>query len=218
MKSAGNDIVALNAIDIQRTRDARFYSKFITDSELAIYQQQSQALSFEIFVWLLWSVKESAYKYLQRHKAGMIFSPAKIVIQQINVPTNNSLTNFFGAEWESDYTFENFYSGTVTSGSHQLYFRSKLHHEFIASVVNGDDRFENVYWGIRLINNVDSEHQSRAVRELVLTKLQSMLGVDDLQISKSETGYPVVLNSETSLDIAISFAHHDKWVGYSFAL
>jgi phosphopantetheinyl transferase (holo-ACP synthase) len=218
VKSAGNDIVALTAIDIQRTRDIRFYSKFITDSELAIYQQlQSPSLPFEIFVWLLWSVKESVYKYLQRHNAGLIFSPAKIIIQQVTAP-GHPILSFNGTEWNSDNNAENFYTGTVTSGSHQLYFRSKIHQEFIATVVTTDEQFENVYWGIKSIDQTNSEHQSKAVRELVLAKLQAFLGIDSLQIVKSEIGYPVVLDGGTPLEVALSFAHHDRFVGYSFAL
>lgn len=215
MKSAGNDIVALNAIDIQRTRDARFYSKFITDSELAIYQP-SKPLPFEVFVWLLWSVKESAYKYLQRHDAGLQFSPIKFIVEQLNIPADFNLTPFTGIYWDSEETPAKYLTGSVSYCNTHLYFRSYLTDDFITSVVNVDEQFEKVHWGIQSIEQTNTEHQSNTVRELALAKLQTVLNADNLQVTKSEFGYPVVLKADKPLDIALSFAHHDRWVGYSF--
>lgn len=217
MKSAGNDIVALNAIDIQRTRDIRFYSKFITDNELAIYQQQSTTLTFEIFVWLLWSIKESAYKYQQRHDAGLIFSPIKFVVEHLNIPPNFTLTPINGNHWDND-TPTNYITGTVSFGNTQLYFQSYITPDLISSVVNDDEPFAQVHWGIQSIKQTDSEHQSIAVRKLALAKLRSVSNADNLRIINSDIGYPVVMEGTTPLDVALSFAHHDRWVGYSFVL
>ena len=219
MKSTGNDIVALNTIDIQRTRDPRFYSKFITDSELAIYQQQSSALPFEVFVWLLWSVKESAYKYLQRHDAGLLFSPTKFIVEQLNIPSNFVLTPFTGINWDSeDSSPTSYITGSVSRGNTRLYFRSNVCDDFITSSVNADEQFEDVCWGIRLIQHTDHQHQSQEVRNFALIKLKTVLKIDDLRILKSEIGYPVVLDGGTPLEVALSFAHHDRFVGYSFVL
>lgn len=214
MKSAGNDIVALNTIDIQRTRDARFYSKFITDSELAIYQP-SKPLPFEVFVWLLWSVKESAYKYLQRYDAGLLFSPVKFVVDNLNIPPEFILSPIGGNNWDSD-TSVNYIIGSVSYGNTQLYFRSYITPDFITSIVNYDEQFDKVHWGIQSIEQTKTEHQSNTVRELALAKLQTVLNADNLQVTKSEFGYPVVLKADKPLDVALSFAHHDRWVGYSF--
>ncbi len=214
MKSAGNDIVALKAIDIQRTRDARFYSKFITDTELAIYQP-SAGLSFETFIWLLWSVKESVYKYLQRHDAGLQFSPVKFIIEQVNIPADFNLSPIDGNNWDSS-TPTNYVTGTAFYGNTHLYFRSYITHDFITSAVNDEVQFAQVHWGIQSIEQSDSEHQSITVRELTLAKVRSVLNTDNLQIIKSEFGYPIVLKDDGPLDMTLSFAHHDRWVGYSF--
>ena len=67
MISTGNDIVALGLINKQRTCEPRFYSKILSASEQALYHQSEfTALPFEHYVWLLWSVKESTYKFLKR--------------------------------------------------------------------------------------------------------------------------------------------------------
>lgn len=214
MKSAGNDIVALNAIDIKRTCDARFYSKFITDSELAIYQP-SILLPFEIFVWLLWSVKEAAYKYLQRDDAGLLFSPIKFVVGRLDIPPDFILTPIDGKHWDSDSP-ANYIAGTVSNGNIKLYFRSYITPDLITSAVNDDDQFDKVHWGIKSIEQTDSGHQFTEVRKLALAQLRSVLKADNLTITKSKIGYPIVMVSNTPLNVALSLAHHDKWVGYSF--
>ena len=218
MKSAGNDIVALIAIDIQRTRDARFYSKFITDSELSTYQQLSTSIPFEIFVWLLWSVKESAYKYLQRHDAGLQFSPIKFIVEQLNIPADFNLTSFTGIYWDSEETPAKYITGSVSLGNTRLYLRSYLTLDLITSVVDANEQFDNVYWGIQLIEQTDHQHQSQAVRNFALVKIKSLLAIDDIRIVKSEIGYPVVMEGGTPLEVDLSFAHHARWVGYSFVL
>ena len=212
MKSAGNDIVALDAINIERTNDSRFYSKFITPPELALFQP---ALPFKTFVWLLWSVKEAAYKYLQRHDAGLIFSPAKLIVKAVYLPDNFYPTPFTST-WENDNTNEQFVTGIITDGTNQLYFRSKIHTNVLATIVDEDKSFTNTFWGIRQIELADSKSQSAGVREFALARLRAVLNIDDLTIGKSDAGYPVVLNDGDLLGVALSFAHHEKFVGYSF--
>ena len=67
MISAGNDIVSLTATNVTRTKSPEFYSKIISPAEKALFDTLDQeVLPFHRFVWLLWSVKESAFKYLHR--------------------------------------------------------------------------------------------------------------------------------------------------------
>lgn len=214
MKSAGNDIVALDAINIERTNDSRFYSKFITPPELALHQP---ALTFETFVWLLWSVKEAAYKYLQRHDAGLIFSPGKLTVQAVFLPDNFNPTPFTST-WENNNTDEQFVTGTITDGANQLYFRSNIHTNVLATVVDEDESFANTCWGIHQIEQRDSKSQSAGVREFALGRLSTIIKQDGLMIQKNDADHPVVLNDGVLLDVALSFAHHEGFVGYSFLL
>ncbi len=211
MISAGNDIVALNAIDKQRTDQAAFYSKFITPSELALYNKPD--ISFENFVWLLWSVKESVYKYLKRGDANLVFSPSKIKIQQIDVSDG-----FSNCPLQIGESIDLLYSGQALFGSNQLYFQSSINKNFIATVVNEDVGFEQMYWGVKLIDKPDHASQSKAVRLFVLDKLNSLIIEDDLWINKHPIGYPVLLHDNQQIDIPISFAHHDRYVSYSFQI
>ena len=81
MTSTGNDIVALAATDPDRTSRYRFYSRILTRSELD--HVAGTALPFSTFVWLLWSIKESVYKYVSRSNPRLGFAPLKIPVGQL---------------------------------------------------------------------------------------------------------------------------------------
>ena len=218
MKSAGNDIVALRSVDKQRTGQFRFYSKILSAPEQAIYNQSQFAeMPFENYVWLLWSVKESAYKYLKRIIPDLIFSPTKIVIQDIQIPTGLLVTKFEDTQWENTGYDEEFYKGCVIYGSQIFYFRSKITEDWIATVVNDDEDFANVCWGIQLIDDNSYNYQSKAAGTVVLNKL-NFFYPGALHIEKSSVGYPVIKRGTQNLDITVSLAHDDRFVAYSFVL
>ena len=238
MSSAGNDIVALKAIDKQRTNHSRFYSKILSDAEQSLYcRQQGAEMPFENFVWLLWSIKESVYKYLKRTTPGLVFSPTKIIVRNIDLPGSpaSSLYNSSadpccsspaakseGAQWESRDagSREELYKGVAFFESRSFHFQSKVHPEYIATVVNGTESFENIWWGIKRIGHSDYESQSASVRTFALNRLHFILPGDKngLRIEKNRLGSPVVLRGEEEMDIPVSLAHHDHFVAYSFYL
>lgn len=223
MKSIGNDIVALKATSKERTNQIRFYSKILSVSEQALYYWQGfEELSFEKFVWLLWSVKESVYKYLKRSVPDLVFSPTKIIIQKIDLPYRRTISSFGGAQWENkgNEFCEDFYQGSITFGSDIFYFRSKIHAELISTVVNDGENFENIWWGIKSIDHSVYDDQSKAVRAFILNKLNFILsaGIHNLSIGKSPNGYPIVLKEAKEMNIPVSLAHHDHFIAYSFLL
>ena len=231
MSSAGNDIVALKAIDRLRTSHRRFYSKILSDAEQSLYRRQAgMEMPFENFVWLLWSIKESVYKYLKRSIPDLVFSPTKIIVRNIDLPGRPAGPLHSSPvakpesvpQWESrnEGSCEELYKGVVLFDSQSFHFQSKIHPEFIATVVNDTDSFENIWWGIKRIGHSDYESQSVSVRYFVLNKLNIILkdGKSDLRIGKNRLGYPVVLKGEEEMNIPVSLAHHDHFVAYSFLL
>ncbi|HEV8081104.1 MAG TPA: 4'-phosphopantetheinyl transferase superfamily protein [Chitinophagaceae bacterium] len=217
MKSAGNDIVALSRVNKHRTGQFNFYSKILSIPEQELYpNQQFSKLSFVNYVWLLWSVKESSYKYLKRLIPELKFTPTKFVIQQIENSTElfNEVENSL---WQTPKTSEAFYCGKVLHESHSFYFRSKISDEWIATVVNDTLDFENVWWGIQAIDETNHYHQSKAAKVLLMNKLNSLF-TDNLEIGKNSVGYPVILTNSRDLDIPVSLSHDDRFVAYSFIL
>lgn len=208
MISAGNDIVALSDIDRRRTVEPRFYSRIISHSEQELYPRlASPAMSFENFVWLLWSVKESAYKYWQRLKPELIFSPARITVSELNDPSGGNSGALV-------------YQGIVHSVAGRLYSRSTMTADHISTVVSADQRFENVWSGIAATGRTDRAGQSASVRALLLEKLGSLLSCDgeELRVEKSPQGCPLLYKREKEMGIPVSLAHHGRFIAYSFVL
>jgi phosphopantetheinyl transferase (holo-ACP synthase) len=213
MISTGNDIVALGAINVDRTKQPNFYSKIITDNEKSLYDKALFAvLPLEHFVWLAWSVKESVYKFLQRHQHGLVFSPSRIVVEQVVLPEVDKPNSIEDLDDSLNY------HGVAIYAGRRLYYRSILKDDYIFSVVNNSENFDHVFWGVRKIGSTQPEDQSTEARNMVLDTLASLLPGNQFKIEKSLAGYPIVIKNGSETDIPVSFAHHDHFVGYSFVL
>ena len=216
--STGNDIISLEHINVQRTKQKQFYDKILSPSELELYNTEAIAeMPFEIFVWLAWSVKESAYKYLKRHTPGLRFSPAKINIHSITPPGSYTIKKFGYLQYEKkSFHEEVVYHGTVRYGAAFFHSSSIIHHELIYTVVNKDESFGNLWWGIKTIGFSDHNHQSAEVRAFLLKRLHAILPDHNLTIDNSTGGFPVILNERKEMDIPVSFTHHHHFIAYSF--
>ena len=221
MTSVGNDIVSLNAINIVRAKEPAFYSKILSDSEKALYQKPGfTGIPFENFVWLLWSLKESAYKYMQRLEPDLVFSPIKFRVKLLQLPIRYTVKKFEDTETEDlDFDDNVVLKGEITYGPVTLYSRSLIYHEFIASVVNGSQYFENIFWGIKLICNPDPSNQSIEVRKFLIDRLQRLFPLNDYTLEKSPYGFPFLLNKKNEeVGIPVSLSHHSHFVTYALKL
>jgi hypothetical protein len=200
--STGNDIVDLAATDPQRTCNARFYSRILSGEEVALYDQPLLGgLPFDRYVWLLWSIKESVYKYSHRADDGEPFSPLTIPVLQLDPPSGDG-----------------FYKSMIIYGSEILYSRSIITDRLIVTVVSSDVSFDDTWWGFRSIDDTGYAAQSASVRTFALGKLHSALSRADLRIEMTAAGCPVLLDGKEWLDIPLSLAHHGHFVAYSYRL
>lgn len=198
MISTGNDIVALGSINKTRTCDPRFYSKILSAVEQELYYRLEFAtLLFENYVWLLWSVKESAFKYLQRNNHQLIFSPTKISVLTVDLHADQH------------------YSGSLQFGQHHLFFRSTITNDWISTVVNEDDDFEYIFNDVQAIEHDDYEYQSVAVRRFALNKLNTFFE-DEFLLEKSEANYPVLVKNGKRVNTPVSLSHDGHFVACSF--
>jgi len=198
--STGNDIVDLSATDPLRTCNPRFYSRIISSEEKTLYDQWGE-LTFDNYVWLLWSIKESVYKYTSRTDTGLIFAPLNIPVLQLTAPAGDG-----------------FYKSMVIYGSEILYSRSIITNRLIVTVVCNDENFDRTWWGFRSVEQTAYADQSASVRTFALGKLHSALSRADLRIEKTTAGYPILLDGIGRLDIPLSLAHHGHFVAYSYRL
>jgi hypothetical protein len=112
---------------------------------------------------------------------------------------------------------QDFYSGTVIYGVHLLYFWTKINKNWIAAVVNENENFDNVCWGIQSIEDTGDSNQSQAVRTYLLKKIKLLFFSGILQ-AECVIGYPVILKDTQNITIPASLVHDDHFVAYSFQM
>ncbi|MGN6394513.1 MAG: 4'-phosphopantetheinyl transferase family protein [Mucilaginibacter sp.] len=217
MISAGNDVVSLAAIDITRTNQYKFYSKILSEAEIPLYNEFSLArIPFEIFVWLLWSVKESAYKFLQRSEPRLLFTPVKFEVVNLRLPHNCSLSPFnYPIHEGKGFKEISHIQSTIKFAENTLHACSVLYNELIHTVANSGDDFNNLLWGVKKIGSDDSEAQSAEVRSFLLERIKQEYG-NNFRVEKNNNGCPVLLSDAADFPIPVSLSHHGCFVGYSF--
>jgi phosphopantetheinyl transferase (holo-ACP synthase) len=218
MSSIGNDIIALKTIDKIRTNTSAFYSKILAVTEQELYLDHFNNLPFEYFVWLLWSIKESAYKCLQRQQPGLVFSPVNTVVTHIEPPDSDVYIFPEMLELHGFYDVA-CYKSEVTFHSQTLHARSVIDRdELICTIASFDPSFTDVYWGVKHIDTTDPESQSAAVRTFLMDKLQIIIPEKEFTTAKSEHGWPYLIANGQAADIPVSLSHHGEWVGYGICI
>jgi len=217
----GNDIVALNAINARRAGTKQFYSHVLSSGEVDFYGNSAIAsMPFENYVWLMWSVKEAAYKLLRQHDETLLFAPVRINIKAVQAPLGHSGFNF-GRDTIENCTLpcHGCYCSEVISDTQTLYARSIAYSTYIFTVVVADvQMFNHVYWGIRSIAATDHTCQSAEVRSFFLHRLTSMLPGAQLTLFKAPSGAPILMKDDIETGFRISFSHHHQFIAYSFLI
>ena len=211
--SIGNDIVALNTINAEKNLQPRFYSKFLSLPETGLYNNKFP-IPFEQFIWACWSIKESVFKFQKRIQPEVVFSFRNINIQLVQVPQHDPVFNF--SEGVAEYNClpnQNCYNSVTAIGSSSFYSHSYVSDDFIYTITVDEAAQKNIFWGIKFIKDTSPYTQSKSIREFVLQKLHGVSGETDLDILKSEVGYPYVNKHQ---HIPVSFTHHHNFIGYSF--
>ncbi|MFZ1800325.1 MAG: 4'-phosphopantetheinyl transferase superfamily protein [Chitinophagaceae bacterium] len=205
MTSTGNDIVSLQKIDKERTAQYRFYSKILSPAERDLFDHALLPIPFENYVWLLWSVKESAYKYFKRQHNELLFSPLKFVVNEINFQKGK------------DDSTNAIFTGRVIFENHSLYFLSDYNEVRIHTIVHDKNNFDQVHHGISTIQSDTYAVQSAAAKELLQKELEKFFS-GKIIIEKNEAGYPEINLDGKKPGVAVSVSHDGFWVGWVFVL
>lgn len=214
MDSIGNDIIDLEYIDACKTKDPRFFLKIISNSEQALHQKSN--LSFETFLWLLWSIKESVYKCQKRVLPGLLFSPLKINIRDLHRVNNYEEPDLRNRVCEQTGIHGLCWSAEISSCSGNFYSRSVINSRFIFTLVQTDKTFNGIFWGIKYVDDTCYDYQSRQVRDFVVKRFQKIYSNETLKIEKDPIGFPILFKNSSLTAIPISFSHHYHFVSYSF--
>ena len=104
---------------------------------------------------------------------------------------------------------------TLTFAEKTLIAKSILHEDFIHTVINFVDDFDEVLWGVKKIGSDDSEAQSAGVRSFLLERIKQEYG-NNFRVEKNNNGCPVLLSAAADFPIPVSLSHHGCFVGYAF--
>ncbi|MBO0932984.1 4'-phosphopantetheinyl transferase family protein [Fibrella aquatilis] len=216
----GNDLVCLTAL---RRHDpdhaARFRQKVLTphEQQLVVGAPQPDRL-----LWLLWSLKEAAYKYCQQQQPSLTFVATRFgLLSSPTVPAPLPATH-----WR-DHGFDHL-PATTTCLQTPLgiaYGRTVGTPTCLMSVVAGSlAALETVHWEIRRAGSAPAQ-QSAQVRQAAANRFRAEWGLLPgvrLTFEKNKhsawgSGGPVLHLNNQPQPCAISFSHDAQYVAYAFA-
>lgn len=159
----GNDILDLNRHSARhRHTDERFIQKILHPKEIILLQQSSNPV---YFLWMLWTLKEAAYKYCKQADNSFIFSPKKIYTEQTHTYEMFVLIEE-GAESFTSKGFDGTIVLTVYTLSGPIKTYSVFSNNYIHTVAVKDE--EDICWGVKKITDTSNLSQSNEARDFVL--------------------------------------------------
>ena len=187
----GNDVVDLS--DPESSRNAhhsRFDGRVFMPEE---FEALSTGYSDVQRRWILWSAKEAAYKAARRECAGVVFSPARFVVN-----IDRSLC------------------GSVRFGIHRWPVRVRISGDCVHAVVSEDESFAGTYSSACRLTAAEIRDPSQAVRQFAIASIAAGLGVaaSDLRIEKTNR-IPQLIVAGEAAPVALSLSHHGAYAGFA---
>ena len=189
----GNDIVDLAYAKRESNwRRTGFLSKIFTAHEQHLIDE---AIDPDQMVWLLWSMKESAYKASLRTGENRVFAPQKLACR-ITELTHTTCT------------------GTVNHGDNYR-TKSVLTPDYISTIAFSTD-FAPTHVDV-IIPFADSTYQTqhRVIRERIIQHYSTSFAVPEQTISicKDKAGIPE-LRVGNRAKLPLSISHHGRFGAY----
>ena len=187
----GNDVVDLS--DPESSRDARH----VRFDRRVFAPEEFEVLSIEYTDvqrrWILWSVKEAAYKAARRENAGVVFSPARFVVN-----LDRSLC------------------GSVSLGIHRWPVRVQIDGDCVHAVVSENESFAGTLSGACRLSAAELRDPSQAVHRFAVASIAAQLGVatSDLRIEKTNR-IPELIVAGGAAPVALSLSHHGAYAGFA---
>ncbi|HSQ46708.1 MAG TPA: 4'-phosphopantetheinyl transferase superfamily protein [Lutibacter sp.] len=184
----GNDLVDLKLAAKQSNWQRKgFLDKLFTPIEQEYILDSDNP--FET-VWLLWSMKESAYKaYLQTHKERF-FAPKNLAC---HLTSKNK--------------------GTVLINNTLFFTESEIGEDFIYTMAFTKNRENNFLSNCFEFDQPDFETQHSQTYQKVLAVFAKKLKLEvaQLKIEKNVQGVPQLFQGEMLLDYSFSMTHHGQF-------
>ncbi|WGD35878.1 4'-phosphopantetheinyl transferase superfamily protein [Olleya sp. YS] len=188
----GNDIVDLKqAAKDSNWQRPRFFDKVFTEKEQEYISTSSNQHQM---VWLLWSMKEAAYKVNVQQLGKRFFNPKRMECELISLKKG------------------------IVSIDNEIYFTtSKITEEYVYTVAKLDENIE-VNSSIFRTENTSYKITSDTLKQSLLKSISETKGlaIQTLQIKKTEVGVPQIFNNSKQLLIALSLTHYGRFSGFAY--
>jgi phosphopantetheinyl transferase (holo-ACP synthase) len=217
--TSGNDIVYLQSESCkERNTDERFKSKILNREEAKLLDTFENS---NTVLWLMWSVKEAAFKCCSNLNSCCIFSPTKFRITQLSGNDHqNKLPLLINQPLTGTGTgiYFSFFS-VVEYHQTKIFACSAISQEFIFSIACHDKELNNIKWGIQKISTADYQSQSESVRKFLLQefiKTNPLLKKERILLFKDKYNRPFLSFSENKTSFPVSFSHHHQYISYTY--
>ena len=189
----GNDIVDIKlAAKESNWQRKGWLEKIFTPEEQECIKQ---SLHPEKTVWILWSMKESAYKIYTRQYGGRFFAPGKF--------NCTLLTDSVGTVTINKIVYQ-----TITSSTNNYIYTVATSLEFIALTLTSH---------LFLCDGNSYTNQQQMICKKLTAEYAISTGKDSkcLSIIKNTNGIPFIQYKEEQLTIPISITHHGNYAAFT---
>jgi phosphopantetheinyl transferase (holo-ACP synthase) len=193
----GNDIIDISeALKINWERKGFLNKIFCKNEQDLILNSKNPGL----MVWLLWSMKESAYKIFQRHELKRVFNPLKFKCQLTGI---NSC----------------FYYGRVDFNNLSYLTGSEISADTISTIaVYGDaDSLNKIIKGNIKCSSSEYSIQHQELYDFALEDISERIKkpAEELSIKKDLYGIPRLFIKNSQLSMPVSLSHHGSYAAYA---
>lgn len=186
----GNDIVDLKYNTFNWERPGFLDKIFTLKEQMLIFSSENK----HQMVWLLWSMKEAAYKVHVQEFGKRFFNPKRLVCEPISVD-----------------------KGSVIIDGTAYHTTSISTEEYIYTIAK-KDQIEQLQTAIFKTESIQYNTYSNELKQHILRSIsdRKALKFGSLKIKKSSQGIPKVFNGAKQLPITLSLTHCGRFCGYVY--
>lgn len=195
----GNDIVDL----AQAGHDSNWQRRGFLEKLFTPHEQQliHSATDPNMMVWLLWSMKESAYKAIVRQTERRFFAPQTLQCSGLSV----------GAETAT---------GSVCHDKVWYRTNSSVTNQYVSTVASEANENQSIDEQVLTFERVDYAYQHRVIREAVKQRFASRCSVSQRQIEvqKNAAGVPSLVIQDgfgRTTNRMLSLSHHGQYGAFA---
>lgn len=185
----GNDIVDLSISHIcEGERRARYLAKIFTEKECVIIDQLGND---DMWIWLLWSAKESVYKAVSRNEQVIRYAPKSLECLSIKNKSNSN------------------YETTVEYNGEQFVVLSHVSDKYVHSVTNKSNFNQSISEVFTISSN---ENESEAIDHKVLMYISTNTKYEykNMSIKRDRHRVPHIYHGDKEL-YYLSMSHHGQF-------